>query len=295
MSLNSDQLDAFFEVAKLGSFSKAAEELAVSQPALSQRIKKLEEALCTSLFVRDASGNNLTDMGKRLLLYCRNRRDLEAEFLQTASASKLTGVIRVAGFSSVMRSAIMPALSDLVRENSHLQIELVTREIHELPEVLRSAQSDFVITDKPISYGSVESHELGVEEYVLIESAKGADKAPDVYFDHDAEDQITFEFFKAQGRKRVSNFRRSFLDEAYALIEAVELGWGRAVVPRHMISANHKVRVMDEYTTLKSAVYLNYHSQPFYLPLHKSVSAALVSKIRLILRGESTRNGQRRS
>ena len=58
-------LVAFDAVARLGSFSRAAEELKTSQPAISRRIADLETLLSTTLFERSRAGSILTDAGKR--------------------------------------------------------------------------------------------------------------------------------------------------------------------------------------------------------------------------------------
>ena len=58
-------LVAFDAVARLGSFSRAAEELNTSQPAISRRIAELETLLSTRLFERSRAGSILTDAGKR--------------------------------------------------------------------------------------------------------------------------------------------------------------------------------------------------------------------------------------
>lgn len=59
----------FYEVARCGSISKAAQQLFISQPALSKSIKKLEEALNVRLFIRSSKGVILTPEGKLLWEY----------------------------------------------------------------------------------------------------------------------------------------------------------------------------------------------------------------------------------
>ena len=59
----------FYVVAKWESFSKAASELYISQPAVSYSIKKLEEELNTKLFIRLNRGIKLTDAGEKLKFY----------------------------------------------------------------------------------------------------------------------------------------------------------------------------------------------------------------------------------
>lgn len=59
----------FYVVAKCKSFSKASEELNISQPAVSIAIKKMEDNLDVTLFKRDKKGIELTETGKQLLFY----------------------------------------------------------------------------------------------------------------------------------------------------------------------------------------------------------------------------------
>lgn len=57
-------LRAFEASARLGSFTKAADELNVTQAAISQQVKILEHHLRTELFVREAKGIRLTEAGQ---------------------------------------------------------------------------------------------------------------------------------------------------------------------------------------------------------------------------------------
>src|SRR5919106_1223691 len=60
------QLKAFHAVATWGGFSRAASQLGISQPALSEQVRKLEEAYGVELFVRARRSVRLTDIGRRL-------------------------------------------------------------------------------------------------------------------------------------------------------------------------------------------------------------------------------------
>ena len=113
MSLQSNQLDAFMAVAELLNFTKAADKLHITQSALSQRILNLESELQTTLFIRDRSGLKLTEQSFDLIRYCQSRMTLEDEFinsLKSKNSKDLAGVLKIGGFSSVMRSVIQPSL-----------------------------------------------------------------------------------------------------------------------------------------------------------------------------------------
>ena len=67
MSLNLHHLRIFARVAELGGFSRAAEALHLSQPAVSKSVRELERQLQTTLFDRSAGAHRLTDAGAALL------------------------------------------------------------------------------------------------------------------------------------------------------------------------------------------------------------------------------------
>ena len=70
------QLNYFMAVAQAGSFSKAAENLTVSQPTLSVAVKKLEEELGVRLFYSFNREQRLTDEGLRLMNGARRLMDV---------------------------------------------------------------------------------------------------------------------------------------------------------------------------------------------------------------------------
>jgi LysR family transcriptional regulator, hydrogen peroxide-inducible genes activator len=61
-----DQLRYFLQIAERGNFTRAAEDLSISQPALSRSIQKLEEELGQPIFERKSRSVSLTDAGTLL-------------------------------------------------------------------------------------------------------------------------------------------------------------------------------------------------------------------------------------
>jgi DNA-binding transcriptional LysR family regulator len=66
------QIRYVLELYKCGSFSKAAQNLYVTQPTLSQQIQSLEKELNLKLFVRNSRGITLTDAGDEFVSYAQN-------------------------------------------------------------------------------------------------------------------------------------------------------------------------------------------------------------------------------
>ncbi|MGG1889684.1 LysR family transcriptional regulator, partial [Priestia megaterium] len=65
--MKTEWLKSFIETAKTKSLSKASEQLHMTQPALSKQMRKLEEDLGVTLFIRSATGVELTSAGEILL------------------------------------------------------------------------------------------------------------------------------------------------------------------------------------------------------------------------------------
>ena len=271
MSLSSLQLDAFLTLAQNGNFSVAAGKLNITQSALSQRIQNLEDELESTLFVRDPKKLTLTPLGHELLRYCQSKAALEEEFLkkQKVSANELVGTARIAGFSTVVRSVILPALRNIALENSKLQFEFLTKEIRDLFPALEKGETDFIVTNEKLQRQGIEVHFLGFEVNVLVRS-KNQKTTSDLFLDHDYEDATTNTFLQSQVKK-IEKLRRSYFDEIYTIIDGVALGYGRAVVPAHLVNANKELEIVPEFRPLKTPVYLSYFTKSYYPALHQKI------------------------
>lgn len=279
MGLSSLHLDAFFAAAQSLNFSQAAKELHITQSALSQRVKALEEELNLTLFVRLPRGVQLTEAGERLLRYCQARHSLERELLEQLTGEGQTGlggILRIGGYSSVVRSVLMPALAPFLRANSRVQSHFQNAEMRELPELLITGSVDFIVTDSEVHRADLESVQLGEEVYVLCDSVEFPVKE-EIYLDHDPGDPITQQFLNRQNGS-IPEYRRAFMDEVYAIIDGVALGVGKAVLSRHLIRDDPRIKILAGFEPMHVPLLLHYHKQPFYTELHKQTIATLLER-----------------
>jgi len=279
MKLNSSQLDAFFTVAKTLNFTRAAEALHVSQSALSQRIAKLEEELETTLFIRDKTSVRLTDAGEQVLRFCQVADLAESDLLSRLRGSNedLAGILRVGGFSSVNRSLVLPALKKLMIKNPRLSIQLFTKELPELPKLLRNAEADYILTNRKSDSPDIESIFLGYEENVLVKSKKHPDA--EAFLDHDESDPTTRGYF-SQNKISMKPKMMRYLDDVYGLIDGVKNGYGQAVLPIHLIENEKDLEIVDPKRTLRVSVYLQFYIQPYYRKAHSYFLAEIQSYFR---------------
>jgi DNA-binding transcriptional LysR family regulator len=257
----------------------AASNLGLTQSALSQRIAQLEDALEVSLFIREPRGLKLTEAGEKLLRYSSLHQSMENELLQefVSTQTELAGTFRLAAYSSVLRSAIIPALAEFLRKHRQVQIQFQSYEMAELPQAMTTVKADAIIMDYRLGKKGVHEVVLGQEEYVVIESEKYETPA-DLYLDNAPEDHATEKFFASQS-KGPRNLRRTFMGDVYGIIEGVETGLGRAVMSKHLILKNRHIKVLSGFNKYKMPVTLHYFEQPYYSKLAQAIFKELEQKV----------------
>lgn len=145
MNFDLADLHAFVAVAELGSFRAAATELHLSQPALSRRIEKLEDALGVRLFHRTTRKVDLTAVGRE---FSRRARDLLDGLDQTLLgirdvAGRVTGEVTVACVPSAVRYFLPEVLKEYHERHPRILLRIIDEGAGEvLSKVVRS-EADF--------------------------------------------------------------------------------------------------------------------------------------------------------
>jgi DNA-binding transcriptional LysR family regulator len=123
---NFNDLVAFVTVAKEGSFTKAALKLGVSQSALSQTVRGLEERLGLRLLTRTTRSVSPTDAGERLLKTAGPRfEEIQAELLALSEMrDKPAGTIRITAGEHAAISVLAPALDKFLPGNPDVNVEV---------------------------------------------------------------------------------------------------------------------------------------------------------------------------
>lgn len=151
MALIDDKLETFVAVCDTRSFTKAAEILSLTQPAVSQHIKRLEEELNTTLFLRKKGELLLSDEGeivltyaKRMIALCDKMRD------KVKNAKSRVNRIRIGITHTQESGLLMDVLSKIAIGDDSLQITFITDNIKNLYDMLENFEIDMaVIEGKP--------------------------------------------------------------------------------------------------------------------------------------------------
>lgn len=147
MALEPRQLRAFLAIVQTGSLGKAAEQLHITQPALSRVVKQMEQQLRVQLFERRTSGMELTTFGEALLPYATHLTEEAAQALEEINVrlGMGRGTIRI---GSVASAAIMvlPGLIDRMHTQwPNLHIEIMEAVEDKLTQALTNNDIDVAL------------------------------------------------------------------------------------------------------------------------------------------------------
>ena len=141
----------FYTVASCGSITLAAGELSISQPAVSQSIKQLEEGLKTKLFTRTSKGVRLTGEGE--LLYTYVAKGYEQIMLGEQKLIQLhnmeLGEITIGASDMTLQFFLLPYLEKFHEQYSNIRIRVTNGPTPETLEKLEDGRMDFCVLSTP--------------------------------------------------------------------------------------------------------------------------------------------------
>lgn len=156
MEQNLNHYKIFYEAAKTGNISKAAETLYISQPAVSKSITKLEQSLGQTLFIRSKRGVKLTAEGTTLYTYLKQAfESIDTAEKALRHASELgMGQLRIGVSTSLCKHILLSYLQDFIRENPHVKITIECNPTFETIQLLKQDKIDIgLICDTPLEKG----------------------------------------------------------------------------------------------------------------------------------------------
>jgi len=157
----------FLAVAELGSFSRAARSVSVTQPTLSAGIAKLERELGARLFDRERKGVALTPAGSRFLARARRIAAEYEQALTEIQAEPEPRLLRV-GVLNTIPTALVEALLDRHRSQSDEALELLDGSERELSERLDRGRIDVALTVIRPHHARFASEVLRRERYMMV-------------------------------------------------------------------------------------------------------------------------------
>ncbi len=151
MKTNLELYKVFYYVAKNNNITQAANELMVSQPAVSKSIKTLERDLNTILFNRNKDGVSLNNAGE--ILYNKIKKAMELIISAEEDIDSLNnmeyGTINIGAGNTIMQKYLMPYIKEFHDRYPHINIMVHTLVTEELIKKVQLGLVDIVFTHLP--------------------------------------------------------------------------------------------------------------------------------------------------
>lgn len=151
MTENLEYFKAFYYTAKLGSVTRAASELAISQPAVSQSLKQLEKSLNVPLFQRAAKGVRLTAEGQLLFSHVEKGYEqilLGVEKLRQMQNLEL-GEVHIGASDMTLQFYLLPYLEKFHERHPDIKVIVTNAPTPETLQLLRAGKIDFGVVSTP--------------------------------------------------------------------------------------------------------------------------------------------------
>lgn len=236
-------LRTFLRVASLGGIGAAARDLKVTQPAVSQRVRGLEEGLGRKLFGRAGRGLVLTEDGRRLFEACRRAFDVleAAEAALQRREAEVVGSVRIAALSELAKVHVLPKTLEFRRRHPGVEFDLLYRLPFEMLGSLLRHEVDFALTNEPYRRPQIEVVPLFKERIVCVGpgpakrlSAKELERLP--WLAYGAEDPVWSEFEHLCSRKGIRLPRPTFrVADVESVLRLAAAGAGFALAPEHAV------------------------------------------------------------
>lgn len=246
--MNRHDLQAFLAVADAGSFSRAAERLHVTQPAVSKRIQSLEGQLECRLFDRVGRRIYLTDAGRvlrpRAEALLRSMQDTQRELKDLDR--RVAGELGLTTSHHVGLHRLAPVLRTFTRRYPEVNLAIRFEDSEEAHELVRRAETEIaVVTLNPHGDPDLETRKLWHDPLVFVVSADHglarrarpglaelAAARPVLPGLGTYTGRIVVEAFADAGLNVRPNLATNYL-ETIAMLAGIGLGW--SVLPRSMV------------------------------------------------------------
>lgn len=174
MDINFELYKIFYHTAREGSFSAAAERLYITQSAVSQAVRNLEEKLGQVLFSRKKRNITLTREGEVLFEYISQAFN----FIKTGESrldelKKLdSGVVRLGAGDTVCKYFLVPVMEKFLKVHPNIKFKVINRTSSQLISALKNGVLDLCVVTLPVDDPLVEITDFLSVEDIFIASMK---------------------------------------------------------------------------------------------------------------------------
>lgn len=163
------RMETFLAVCRNLNYTKAAEELCITQPAVSQHIRHLEEYYGTRLFVSEGKKMVLTEAGKMLLCAGLTMQHDEQVLRERMRSSKTEGRSLKIGATRTIGEYVLPAmLDDFLGKNPETILQVTVGNTSRLLERIDRGELDFALVEGYFSRNDYDYQIYSTERYIAV-------------------------------------------------------------------------------------------------------------------------------
>lgn len=164
------RLKVFFTVATRLSFTKAAAELFITQPAISKHIQELEEEYKIKLFERNGPKITLTNAGDVLLKHTKNIFEIyrEIDFDMSAFLNERKGLLRLGASTTISQYIIPPLLARFHQKLESVKVSLLNGNTEQIEHALLNKEIEIGIVEGQSKNQSIKYTQFIKDELVLV-------------------------------------------------------------------------------------------------------------------------------
>lgn len=168
------RLKVFYTVANRLSFTKAATELFITQPAVSKHIQELEEQYKIKLFDRNGSKISLTTGGEILLKHTQNVFEIyrEIDFDMSTLINERQGLLRLGASTTILQYIIPPILARFHQKLQDVKVNLLNGNTEQIEKALLNKEIEIGIVEGQSKNQSIRYTEFLKDELVLVCNSK---------------------------------------------------------------------------------------------------------------------------
>ncbi len=276
--IETSQMQTLVAVTNAKSFSKAAEDLNVTQSAISQSIKNLEIKLDLKLFKRSGKSVVLTSEGEKLYELASHFLEEMRETLSDLQADKveMRGKVRIGTLTGIGKTWLAKEILDWAKVNPDLiltlkmggEVELINRFENNLLDILILPEDDRIIHGERIPFIEEKATLVFPKDnpFKITKDTSMDDlaKIPTILFEN--EDFLYFKFFRERYKKVPTKVNARFIVNSHGhMLQAVQDGLGIAVIPNHVLNRSYfkdKVGTLGtEYDVFSGRLSIIYHKE----------------------------------
>ena len=170
------RLKVFYTVASRLSFTKAATELFITQPAVSKHIQELEDQYQIKLFERNGSKISLTNAGEVLLKHAKNIFDLyrDISFDMSSLINQRSGMLRLGASTTISQYIIPPLLALFHQKMQDVKVSLINGNTEQIENALLKREIEIGIVEGQSKNKSIKYTPFLKDELVLVCSSQNA-------------------------------------------------------------------------------------------------------------------------